>query len=219
MTPDSEKYLQTLESGLNHASEHEVFFAEYKARKLYEWCKSPSHGKKILDVGCADGLMTSFIDCFFESAEVYGTDYSREHIEFARGWYPEISFETTEATLPYPDNTFDIAYVSNVVHHVSREQQETFIQELARVTRPGGFVVIMELNPCNIATALRFQYNHDENNAHMMTPWYTKNLLRPYGKVSTQFFAFFKQSWLRPFEPYITKIPFGSMYAVICKKN
>lgn len=54
---------------------------------------------------------------------------------------------TTEYSFPIPDNTFDMVVSGNVIEHVKKIW--TWMHELTRITKPGGYVVTV--NPVNWA--------------------------------------------------------------------
>ena len=49
--------------------------------------------------------------------------------------------------LPMESNRFDSVFCSHVIYHIDRDLQETAIDELLRVTKPGGRVVVLYSNP------------------------------------------------------------------------
>jgi SAM-dependent methyltransferase len=52
--------------------------------------------------------------------------------------------------LPFPDNTFDLTYSVAVMHHIARpELVQRTLQEMVRVTRQGGHILIWDHNPLN----------------------------------------------------------------------
>jgi len=48
--------------------------------------------------------------------------------------------------LPFPDQTFDVVFSYSVLQHFSKEDAKVSIQEAARVTKPGGRVLIQLAN-------------------------------------------------------------------------
>lgn len=217
-------YRKTLDQALYLSGESSTFFAEYKAQKLAEWYgkKLPAR-PKILDFGCGDGLMAHFVKYYFPQADVYGIDPSQDSIEVAQEAYSHITFSSfyDDEPIPFANNSFDLIYAAGVFHHIPFEEHEHFLQELYRITKPGGYVVIMELNPLNPATVITFKRNPIDQNAHMMTPWYTAKLASKLGKVRTTFYCFFPNfvKKLRFLEPYMTKVPFGALYTTTIQKR
>jgi SAM-dependent methyltransferase len=49
--------------------------------------------------------------------------------------------------LPMEDKRFDTVFCSHVIYHIDQDLQETAVNELLRVTKPGGRVVILYSNP------------------------------------------------------------------------
>jgi SAM-dependent methyltransferase len=60
--------------------------------------------------------------------------------------------------LPFEDNSFDVSYIINVLHHLSsREEQLCVLKEIARVVKPGGLFFVHEMNADN--AVFRFYMN------------------------------------------------------------
>lgn len=104
----------------------------------------------VLDVGCGTG------DDLMEMARrlppgcrVEGVDASEAMINEARRRAAEVGVDATFGVadalgLPYPDAAFDICRMKTVLIHVADPQQA--VREMARVTRPGGQVGVLELD-------------------------------------------------------------------------
>lgn len=200
-----------------------TFFAKYKAEKLAEWLPTIFTGTptSILDFGCGDGLMTHFVKQQFPKAALYGVDPSSESIKIAQEQYPDLTFLVSDMTLPFfLDGQFDVIYAAGVFHHIPFEFHEHFMQELNRILKPGGILVIFELNPLNPGTRYIFKNAPMDANATMLTPWYTQKLVKPYGKPTLKFYAFFPHflKKLRCTEKFLTKLPLGGLYASLLKK-
>lgn len=192
-----EKYQKNLAASREISGDTATFFAEYQAQKLHAWfAHEYDKNTSILDFGCGDGLMTSFIQHLFVHATVYGVDASQEHIDFAKEMYEGIHFSVSGKALPFADSTFDLIYATSVFHHIPRTAHRSSIDELMRVLKPGGSLVIMELNPLHLATVYRFKTNPDEKDAQLMAPWYSRQLLKPYGQTKTRCYDFFPIFWV-----------------------
>ena len=97
---------------------------------------------RVLDVATGTGdLAVALRD---RGAEVIGTDFSEEMLVHARRKAPDIRFEWGNALeLGYEDASFDAATVGFGARNFA--DLERGIAEMARVVRPGGRVVILEI--------------------------------------------------------------------------
>src|SRR3954470_8001609 len=78
------------------------------------------------------------------SGEVIGSDFSEGMLELARAKAPTLRFEQANALdLPYEDDAFDAATVGFGARNFSDLPRG--LREMARVVRPGGRVVILEI--------------------------------------------------------------------------
>jgi ubiquinone/menaquinone biosynthesis C-methylase UbiE len=96
--------------------------------------------ERILDIGCGTGEGTLFLTREFPQASVRGIDISEEMVREARrkvGLDPEgrIAFAVADAAdLPYGEESFDL---------VAQVNMPPFFDEIARVLRPGGSVIVV----------------------------------------------------------------------------
>jgi len=105
-------------------------------------------GGRALDVACGTGDLTLELAARVgERGEVVGCDFSASMLELARRKAPGIQFDQANALeLPYPDDAFDAATVGFGARNFSDLRQG--LAEMARVVRPGGRVVVLEItNP------------------------------------------------------------------------
>ena len=99
-------------------------------------------GSKVLDVATGTGDLA--IEAAARGAEVVGSDFSEGMLERARAKAPQIRFEQADAlALPYPDDAFDAATVGFGARNFSDLGRG--LAEMARVVRPGGRVVVLEI--------------------------------------------------------------------------
>ena len=104
--------------------------------------------RRALDVACGTGDLTLELAARVgERGEVVGCDFSASMLELARRKAPGIQFDQANALrLPYPDDAFDAATVGFGARNFSDLRQG--LAEMARVVRPGGRVVVLEItNP------------------------------------------------------------------------
>ena len=97
---------------------------------------------RLLDSGCGTGALASALAPHV--LEVVGVDADPASIEAASGSAPaNCSFQVGDATaLAFPNGSFSMAGCLRVLHHVARPDR--VVSELARCTRPGGVVLIVD---------------------------------------------------------------------------
>jgi len=101
---------------------------------------------KVLDVGCGIGGTSRYLAKTFPEASVTGITISPEQQRRAtalaaeRG-IPNAKFELVDAlNMTFADNSFDLVWACESGEHMP--DKERYVQEMARVLRPGGRIVI-----------------------------------------------------------------------------
>jgi SAM-dependent methyltransferase len=100
-------------------------------------------GRRVLDIGCADGLMLYNVRDRFE--ELAGIDFLPARVAIAqsslraRGVEASLHVTDVNAGIPWPDGYFDAVMWTDVIQFVP----DLFgaMREIARVTAPGGQLV------------------------------------------------------------------------------
>ncbi|WP_320773368.1 class I SAM-dependent methyltransferase [Streptomyces sp. CRN 30] len=101
-------------------------------------------GMRVLDIGCGPGTITADLAELVPDGHVTGVDRAPDVLERARATAAErgvanIGFAVADVhALPYPDDTFCVVHAHQVLQHVG--DPVGALREMARVTRPGGFV-------------------------------------------------------------------------------
>ena len=121
-----------------------------KVKDYFEACTAPENrfiiqqlgnikGKRILDLGCGAGENSVYFAK--RGAICVAADYSPGMVEVALQLAAANQVEIEGCTenaiaLSFPDNSFDIVYASNLLHHLPDPQAA--IREMYRVLKPGG---------------------------------------------------------------------------------
>ncbi len=102
-------------------------------------------GARALDVATGTGdLAIELKRRVGPSGEVTGLDFSERMLELARGKAGDVRFEAGNALeLPYSDASFDAVTVGFGARNF--DDLARGLREMARVTRPGGRVVVLEI--------------------------------------------------------------------------
>lgn len=96
-------------------------------------------GSLVGDIGCGNGKNMLFRK---EELKFRGCDTCQEFIKMGKDKGLDIR-EGNILNIPFPDNTFNATICIAVIHHLSSLERRTqAIAELARVTEPGGKILI-----------------------------------------------------------------------------
>jgi len=103
--------------------------------------------KKILEIGCGNGVGTKFIQEFFQPHEFIATEYDERLVEVAqiKNKGSRFVIEAGNATnLRFANDEFDAVVGLSVIHHIPNWRD--CIDELHRVIKPDGLLIIKELS-------------------------------------------------------------------------
>jgi demethylmenaquinone methyltransferase/2-methoxy-6-polyprenyl-1,4-benzoquinol methylase len=120
-------------------------------------------GDSALDVACGTGdLAIELARRVGTGGEVIGSDFSEEMLERARAKAPGLAWEWGNALeLPYASGRFDAATVGFGARNFS--DLERGLAEMARVVKPGGRVVVLEITTPRkppLSTFYRVWFDH-----------------------------------------------------------
>jgi SAM-dependent methyltransferase len=114
---------------------------------------------RVLDVGCGIGRiaipLTQYLDQRggYEGFDIVplGIDWCRDRITarfphfrfqvadlFNRSYNPQGRLEASSYTFPYPDESFDLVFLTSVLTHLLPADLENYLYEISRVLKPGG---------------------------------------------------------------------------------
>jgi ubiquinone/menaquinone biosynthesis C-methylase UbiE len=118
----------------------------YLSEDLYDMKKYAKSGAKILDLGCGNGRLSQLFDDM--DVDYIGTDDSSGLLEIAKHKYPKAKFVSMKPMeLPFEDAQFDLVYCLAVFHHIpSHELRTKYLEEVRRVLKPGGILVLTVWN-------------------------------------------------------------------------
>src|SRR5579859_3531888 len=103
----------------------------------------PGDLHSVLDFGCGCGRVIRYWRAL-TSAQLYGTDSNPRLVDWCRRNLPFAKFQsnTLEPRLNYADHQFEFAYALSVLTHTPEDQQQPWMNELWRILRPRGYLLI-----------------------------------------------------------------------------
>lgn len=100
---------------------------------------------RLLDYGCGSGRTTRALKTRYPEAEVHGTDIDPEAIAWLTrncSRFGEFRLAPHQPPMPYPDSFFDFIVGISVFTHLPEDMQFAWLQELRRITKPGGLLIL-----------------------------------------------------------------------------
>ena len=140
---------------------------EARVRRLLAPLSGDEH---VLDVGCGTGALAYALAPLV--GEVIGVDSSDDYVAAAREHAPPgCTFVVGNAeSLDFRYGDFDLVGCLRVLHHVRRP--ELVVSELARVTRPGGRILLVDqlgdVDPIRSLELDRFERARDPSHTRLL---------------------------------------------------
>ncbi len=114
--------------------------------------------EQVLDVGCGNGLLLIGAAQQLTTGTAVGVDIWRSDLESDNG--PETVLhnaalagvadrvqvhDANAQEMPFPDGRFDVVLTSLMLHHMDNTGREKAMREMARVLKPGGKLVVVDI--------------------------------------------------------------------------
>jgi ubiquinone/menaquinone biosynthesis C-methylase UbiE len=179
----------------------------------------------VADIGCGIGLFEE--ELAGEYRRVLALDLSQEMLKVSRHLRPHIDGEhficSDALRLPLAPASADVVFSSCLFHHMSHEQLLPGVQEMSRICKRGGYVVVFEHNPYNPLTQVVVHTTPLDKNARLLPVKKMMTAFRDAGleAVSSQFILYGPQKmdvWLTRRAPTLNQLPFGGQYLVVGRK-
>jgi uncharacterized protein len=101
----------------------------------------------ITDIGCGYGPMTFILGLRSAEREIYAIDYDEEKIDLARNCelvnHCNIKFEAADA-IEYDLHPSDVFLISDMLHYLSKENQELLLKRCIEKLKDGGQIIIRD---------------------------------------------------------------------------
>lgn len=148
-------------------------------------------GKTVLDAACGEGYGTALLG--EAAACVTGIDISKDAVARAERRYSQsdkVRFvKASVAQLPIEDNSIDVVVSFETIEHVSEDIQNKFLDEISRVLKKDGGVLIMS-TPNKEIYSDRAGYHNEFHVKEFYRDEFTEFLQRKFSRVALydQFF-------------------------------
>lgn len=145
-----------------------------RAPFLKKWI---GQGKRVLDIGCRDGMLTQH---YVEGNNVLGVDIDREALRRA---HEKLGIETqwldVNSEFPFSDGAFDVICACEVMEHLYHTR--SFLEHVCRCLKPGGLFLGSVPNSFRLRNRLKFlrgvNYETDPTHCHQFSPQSLRSLL------------------------------------------
>ncbi|MGH8145911.1 MAG: malonyl-ACP O-methyltransferase BioC [Rhodanobacteraceae bacterium] len=149
--------------------QHDALQREVETRLLDNLDYYDGKPERVLDVGCGTARGTARLKKRWRDAEVIALDVSLPMLRQARrhaGWWKPFTRVCADASaLPLPDHSMDVVYSNLCMQWCDAPQ--TLLAELARVLKPGGFLVASSLGPDTLSELRAAWATVDQTQAHV----------------------------------------------------
>lgn len=99
-------------------------------------------GMRLVDVGCGSGRLAAALRQTGK-VDYTGLDAIEPLLDYCRQKFPEYRFvHSTAMTLPFDDGSVDVVSAFAVLSHMLHSEAYLYLQDMFRVLRPGGAVVM-----------------------------------------------------------------------------
>jgi ubiquinone/menaquinone biosynthesis C-methylase UbiE len=156
-------------------------------------------GKRIIEIGCGSGFTSLALAKLGTHTALL--DISQKSLDLALEAFAKQNLALPEAYLrdalnnQLPDNSFDFAWNGGVIEHFFDDGKKQLIQEMLRIVKPGGKVIILVPNSdCRtfrysqqwLKFRKRWPYGFEDD----MNPLRLTNLCKSIGITQTEVYAF-----------------------------
>ena len=160
---------------------------------------------------------------YFPKLKIYGIDPSVESIDTASSKNQNCIFHAYNGIdIPFQNNSFDAAILSNVLHHILPIERRKNIVEIYRILNKNGYLFIFEHNPFNPVTRYIVKNCEFDADAHLVSQNNCIKLLKALGFqiVEARYIVFFPKALklLRPLEEHLGFLPLGAQYFIAAQK-
>ena len=109
-------------------------------------------GEKVGDVGCGSGQLLLLLSEFARPSYLFGIEISEKLINNAKKLFQKASHRRYQFDIydgehfPAELEEMDIIFLVDVLHHVPKQKQESFLKNLSGMIKPGARLVLKDID-------------------------------------------------------------------------
>ena len=216
-------YDVALNQGLAISGEDKLFFARGRIAWLASCLKKLGVAPaSVIDYGCGTGSSIPLLYELLPVRSAVGLDVSPQSLEVARRQYQSLGAQFFRCE-DYPGNKpVDLVFCNGVFHHIPLDQRAEAVGAIFTMLRPGGLFAFWENNPFNPGTRYVMSKIPFDRDAITLTAGEARGLLHHAGlNIVRTDYCFIFPKMLKAFrctERWLTKLPLGAQYQVLCRK-
>lgn len=119
------------------------WYWDYRDRKIIKYLvdsKCTEVNKRIIDIGCGEGILIEKILQMFPEKEIIGIDPSKENIEICKAHNLKV-YHGSVYSLPFNDLSVDCVLLIEVIEHL--DHPDKAISEIKRILKKNAFFIIL----------------------------------------------------------------------------
>lgn len=131
---------------------------------------------RLLDLGCGNGRLFNFLK-HESNIKYFGIDNNRSLLQIAKKNHPDGTFRYGDAlALPFRAASFDTVWCIAVLHHIPAELQLRALQEMYRVLKKNGTLMLTVWN----LWQPKYKKYIDPKTHRALIPWGTEKKIKRY---------------------------------------
>lgn len=183
-----------------------------------------SEKHKILDFGCGCGRVIRYLHAIYQSNQYFGTDIDPESITWCQESLSHIgNFSTNPAEphLAFEDASFDLIFSISVFTHLPEDMQFKWLEELQRVTKPGGLLLLTTHGETALPEVSKEDQDQFQNKGFFYLKGEGTDGLPEFYQNSYHRHAYVMENWSKYFEiiKIIDRGVVGFQDMVICRRK
>ncbi len=219
----AETYDKRLDRALSITGEDKQYFASRRVAFLAQSLRglgfSPTSA---IDYGCGTGDTVALLHERLRLKSTLGLEISEESLKIARAVHASPGIQFTRLEEYVPDGASDLVYCNGVFHHIAAAERPLALHYILDCLRTGGIFAFWENNPLNPGTRFVMSQCEFDHDAVPISYGSARRMLAASGfqVVSVKFLFFFPKllKYFRALEQYLTSVPLGGQYLVLCRK-